>query len=101
MACENCGRTFLPDSLAIHKRSCKGNAAINNEMMRLEAIGNKGGFKGGGGRGNIGGRNNIGGGGGGFGGGGGGSPGGDILSRPLKGGRRGSSLNASMNGGGG
>ena len=35
--CPNCGRTFLPDRLQIHLRSCKQNAGLKNKVAALNA----------------------------------------------------------------
>lgn len=38
--CPNCGRTFLPDRLAIHLRSCKKGAGMKNKIAALNAANN-------------------------------------------------------------
>lgn len=35
--CPNCGRTFLPDRLQIHLRSCKQNSGMKNKIAALNA----------------------------------------------------------------
>lgn len=35
--CPNCGRTFLPDRLQIHLRSCKKSAGLKNKIAALNA----------------------------------------------------------------
>jgi hypothetical protein len=36
--CQNCGRTFLPDSLKIHLKSCGGPSAIGGKTHKTTGI---------------------------------------------------------------
>uniref|UniRef100_A0A452UW55 C2HC/C3H-type domain-containing protein n=1 Tax=Ursus maritimus TaxID=29073 RepID=A0A452UW55_URSMA len=45
LPCESCGRTFLPDRLPVHQRSCKPKAQLSGPKMQNLTLGSKGGLK--------------------------------------------------------